>query len=517
MISDKVMSSISITSSGCTDYYSAANSLQLPRNPLHFPSHSSASSSMENPDEDDEPQMSSPQMTLTLMSPSPTMVASKRSSTPVSRVKVFFDSLVNLSAKRDQPSSRNVPRIIYIRDFPTLAPTSSTWYPHLLAAVRQRRRGPLSRPSSPVSYPMTIVFGITPPLTAAPAWPTGASASLISLLMNRVPSSQLVAPPKAGKVDWGEGDAADKARERRLRDRLKKWEKGDAALLDELPKLSASDDEDSGANNRRPDVIILGPNGIAAGGFPGSRASEPDANSMFFRTSILVPAIRSTVLERDCRVSRRREINELTMRMAVGAVGGVLEEPLPATIPRTSVLDDVGSSLTEEVQSTEGSAQAQEEAQTVEPADTPSEASDFEIMWDDWGRRIEVWPNVRHIADHAVGSVVASRTVSNGPYGKPSLEPTVVPWSAVQQRWAVNRSARDLRKTWLKAALPASKVGNLLREDHDEDEESQVTTDEVVERLKNDGDLDAHEQRILSCIVDTSTVLFFVYTCPALT
>ncbi|KAG6379383.1 hypothetical protein JVT61DRAFT_11848 [Boletus reticuloceps] len=42
------------------------------------------------------------------------------------------------------PNHRIRPRIVYIHDFPTLAPTAPAWYPHLLSAVCARRTGPQS-------------------------------------------------------------------------------------------------------------------------------------------------------------------------------------------------------------------------------------------------------------------------------------------------------------------------------------------------------------------------------------
>lgn len=323
---------------------------------------------------------------------------------------------------------------------------------------------------------MTIIFGMTPPLTPTPSHSSGPTAGLMNLLMSRSssPSAPVVPIPRPGKSDWGEGEIAEKAREKRLRDRLKKWEKGDAALLDEMPKLSLHDDREHN-DSHRPEVIILGPNNISGISPRSHRDSESEDGTSFFRSSILVPAIRSPATERECRVARRREINELTMRMAVGAIGGILDKSsadtsLPVPFP-------------------------EEEKTTEENIRTPT---DHERMWDNWGRRVEVWSVVRHIADHAVGSVVANRHDS-GEQGKATLEPTHVPWSAVHSRWAAYRSAQERRKAWVKEVLPAIKA----RTEELDAEQPADKLDELVERLKSDGDLESHEQRLLSCIVDT--------------
>lgn len=420
-------------------------------------------------------------------------MTTSRRSPPPSKIKVFFDALVNIPSKQQDPpdmsssTPRVKPRLVYIRDFPTLAPSSSAWYAPLLSAVRQRRRGPLSRPLSPISNPMTIIFGMSPSLTPpVPQSPSGPGSSLMSLLTSRNPPSSQVSP-KAGKSEWAEDEVAEKAREKRLRDRLRKWEKGDPALYDEFPTLL--DSEEGESDSRRPEIIVIGGGngGGGGGGMPGfppmlsagiprgssNRPDELEPSSAFFRASVLVPSVRSLADERATRVARRREINELTMRMGVGAVGGILADESPLDEP---------------------------EGQSEVKGDPIQ--SDQEQMWDDWAKRVEVWSNVRQIADRAVGSIMsASKPTSRS--AKLTLEPTSVPWRAVHGAWVAHRSVRDLRKGWLKEASPL----NRFAREHDEDEEveqreTQEDVDEVVERIKNDSEIDSHEQRLLSCIVD---------------
>ncbi|KAJ7582782.1 hypothetical protein C8J56DRAFT_831682 [Mycena floridula] len=512
-----VLDAVQLAAGEWGSFGKAANVIQLPRNPLHFSSSSSSSdgsssSSHEEQMEEDEDEPPTRQVTFTLMSPPSsfnlgtptTMVSTKRTSSVSNKIKVFFDAVVGLVSKSEPPSPRYTPRLVYIRDFPTLAPSCSTWYPHLLAAVRQRRRGALSRPSSPVNNPMTIIFGITPSLTSSSS-SSGPSSNLVNLLMNRMQSPQLVITPRSNKLDWGEGEAADSAREKRLRHRLKKWEKGDAALLEDLPKLSPTEDSDN--HRPRPEVLFMGMAGLVPNMLSNSNrsSSEAEANSNFFRTSILVPGTRSPAQERECRVSRRREINELTMRMAIGGVGGVIDGPysIPETSP-TAVEEDVESDeqLAESEQLVESEEQPVESGETAveEPEDIaadPKPEAAVDNMWDSWGEKIEVWSNVKQIADHAVGSVVAGQ---GSLPGKGSLEPTVVPWSAVQHSWAAHRSIHELRKQWMKVTLPGK------QRDQSEEPPAPPNVDEVVERLKTDGELDSHEQRLLSCIVDPATM-----------
>ncbi|KAF5381064.1 hypothetical protein D9615_003892 [Tricholomella constricta] len=479
-------------------HFGPANSLALPRNPLHFPSSPVPSKSTISQaalaDEDDDADsavFSPPKMTLALMAP-PTMqgrtiiTSATRRPSPPSKVKVFFDTLVNTPSKAETPvtSSGSRPRLIYIRDFPTLAPSSSSWYPPLLSAVRERRRGPISRPTSPVTNPMTIVFGMTPSLMP-PAPPNSPSNGLVSMLMSRHSSAaQFTTEPKAGKADWGEDELAEKAREKRLRDRLRKWESGDAALVNDFPKLSTVEEGED--NDDRPEIIVIGANGFP--GFSSTNASSSASgngqnNSTFFRTSILIPKVRSTTEERAGRVSRRREINELTLRMGVGAAGGVMEQESAASIHFDST----------------------EDSSEMKPPSTPVQHSRAR-MWEDWGTRVEVWSNVRRIADRAIGSTISSTSLS-AVSDKATLEPTVVPWSAVHSAWEAHSSSKDLRSSWLKEAFSVHKTS--WEQDQGDEaarEDKQEQYDEVIERVKNDAELDSHEQKLLGCIVDAASM-----------
>ncbi|KAF8078024.1 hypothetical protein FPV67DRAFT_1557446 [Lyophyllum atratum] len=481
-------------------HFGPANSLSLLRNPLHFPSSAptkypnSRLCTVDDDDESDSPFFSPPKMTLALMTP-PTMqgraliTSSARRTSPPTKVKVFFDALVNMPSKAEVPAtpSRSRPRLVYIRDFPTLAASSSSWYPPLLSAIRERRRGPISRPSSPVSNPMTIIFGMTPSLTP-PVSHNSPSNGLVSLLMSRNASAtHLSTEPKAGKADWGEDEAAEKLREKRLRDRLKKWESGDAALLDEFPKLSTAEEGED--NEERPEIILIGSSGLPS--FPSTNGASSSGSgtgqnqSSFFRTSILIPRARSASEERAARVSRRREINELTLRMGVGAAGGVVEKESAAS-----------------THSDPPSAEGTPEAKIADPLSQPNRIR----MWEDWGNRVELWSNVRRIADRAIGNTLASTSIS-GPSEKTTLEATVVHWSSVHDAWAAHRSSKDRRSSWLKEAFSVHRT-TWEQEQADENalEEKEEQIDAVVERVRNETELDPHEQKLLGCIVDAASV-----------
>ncbi|ESK96837.1 hypothetical protein Moror_6415 [Moniliophthora roreri MCA 2997] len=506
-----VLDAVQLAAGEWGEFGPAANSLQLPRNPLHFASSSSNSRSTAPVDEDDEsalPFSSPTKMMLTFLSPStsagPSVVASSsRRTVPASKIKVFFDALVNIQVKNTEPkpsAGRSPPRLIYIRDFPTLASTASVWYPPLLSSIRQRRKGAMSRSSSPVPNPMAIIFGMTPPITA-PETPLESHPSpvdhnaIMNLLMKgRSPASQISieSSKPSPKSEWSEGTSADSAREKRLRQRLKKWERGENLVQHEFPKYFVQDrsSEEAGASSR-PEVIVVGPNTAALSAMSSAAAgiaSESENGPSFFRTSILVPNIRSTTRERDCRVARRREINELTIRMGIGVIGGMLQEQ-QASVSLSPALETVKQQEAEGSRSEESGDSQLEDIVPVTP----------KTMWESWGQRIETWKDVRRIADRALGSVVAAR---HGVDEKPSLERTIVSWQDAERAWSAVRGHIEVRKSWIKDALPA----RTKEEASEEDDTDEVGNDEVIEKVKNDPDLSEHEHRLLPAIVNAASM-----------
>ncbi|KAJ7470702.1 hypothetical protein FB451DRAFT_1352208 [Mycena latifolia] len=460
----------------------AANSLQLSRNPLHFRAASPTGSRPFAPDEDDdqpEPSASSSnptQMTFAVIGPQSgrSFVAPQlRRNGPPSKPQLFFDAVVNTpSTQEHSEPNRPRPRLVYIRDFPTLAPSSSAWYPPLLSSVRTRRRRALPRSTAPITHPMTIIFGMTPSLVPTSAAPP-----------RRIMGQRPITSARQPETEWSEDEASDKARERRLRERLRRWEKGDG-LQGEFSKLSAALEGEANSEQESRILIMSGATAVMA---QLGNDSGAESDSVFFRTSVLVPSVRSIPEERACRVTRRREINELTMRMGVGAVGGVIDKERAASWVSGS--------------SQEGEVDASPLSEPI-PTKSPKHG-----MWKDWGDRIEVWSTVRAVADRAVGSTVASADNA----AKRTLDATPITWPAIDSAWAAHRASRNLRKTWMKEASSPSKSVREQDEDEDqeEDEDEEVgeeEVDEVVERVKNDPDLDAHEQRLLACIVNSASM-----------
>jgi hypothetical protein len=481
------------------NWFLAASLIELPQNPLHFPSQTSSppppSTTAYDDDDDSSSYFSPPHMTLQLVMPQTSRMPGGASSKKIMvNAKAFFEMCINLQAPAEAGRSNGIqrPRLIYIRDFLALSSSWAALHPALLSTVRQRRQGALSRPTSPVVNPTAIVFGITPPIFApasAPSRPPGPQGMMTMMTSRSGQAAPGVATPRPERSDWGEEDHAEKAREWRLRERLRKWERGDHALQSEIPKLLTTSPVEDEPGPGHPNVVFVGgpPGGanplasllgpLLGGGLrPSQNPETPNSNSStdsgFLRTSVVVPASRSLLREKTSRVGRRREINELTMRMAIGAIGGLLEARSAASVFTSS----------------------------SELAQPPHErvTTNATKMWGDWGNKIAAWALVKQIADQAVGRVVSS-SLRSGEMVKPSLSAASVLWDHVCGAWADRWASRDLRKAWMQQSADRSAGGDQQENSWDNERETHV--DDVVEAVKHDPYLDAHEHRLLGCIV----------------
>ena len=463
-----------------------ASALELPKNALHFSSpppyfmESShlTSSATEVEEEDQPPIILSAALKALPSIQRRTLVAAppRRSATSPSNWETFFEKIVNLPSVSEgsENTPKNRPRLIYIRDFPILASFSSVWYPPLLAAVRNRRKGPTSRPSSVVASPTTIIFGLSSPL----APPNNSPSSSNSPRSSEGGKSENV-------DDWNESEVAESAREERFRTKVRKWYGNNRAVFDECPKLFTKQ-ESRDSSILKPIVLIGPPNGPSS--FPpsslglpsirfGMREPDGDTSSQFFRFSPILPKTFSSSQLRDARVNRRREINELVIRMEIGAMGGVLES-MPPELASTNVESEPEPEPELEPEPEPGSETSQTQKNTGSPLCK---------MWEKWGNEIDDWENVRAIADRAMGSVMVLQHLSGK---KATLEPTPVPWSNLQTAWAA-------RQSWQENM-------DFIAADEFESPSKADGNDKVVESIKEDPDLDSHERRLISCIVDPS-------------
>ena len=275
----------------------AANALQLPHNPLQLAEFPAAPPRSQEEDEEEE---DGPALFSTIVEGAPPgiggrspFIAVRRSATlrsgPSLVKKNFFIELLNLHRATDDDitnlsRSSNRPRLIYIRDFALLGDTVPHWYPQFIAAVRARRMGPMSRPTATVLNPTVVIQGVSPSIiTPRPTiFPSnggnGPHQPIVSMLMARRnavqrrpgPSS---ASPSSKNTEWDEGPSAQKQREKRLQERLQRWDKGDASVFRaEMPPLSLAEREDGPARGVLSQLFIT----MQEGGAPNAGEDEAD-------------------------------------------------------------------------------------------------------------------------------------------------------------------------------------------------------------------------------------------------
>ena len=427
------------------------------------------------------------------------------SRTPQPELKSFFDCVINVASLPPPPaadaciegstpstSSPRKPRIVYIRDFNTLAASARYWYPALLQSVRQRRAGLTTNAASPVLNPTTIIFGVTPPVVPRirPYREGSGIAGLQSAPVNKRPASssereraggtgKSESGSVVGESEWGEDESSDHAREKRLKERIKKWEDDERTFLaGELPTIQSI----SSPPDDPPPLPGSSPSPSPSPSTSSVDETDvPVSKNNFFRSSVVVPSRRSVENEKISRTNRRREINELAVRMALSSVGGTLP-PL-------------------EVPALEG-ALGHPEADGIQPA----ERSDLVRMWDALGRVVVVWNIVEQVADRALGSVSGTqqghelqsqRQSRSREVPRLTLDPMAVPWSAVARAFLTKASAGAMRKHW------ASQTVNVKGSSADDNDGEEKEVDEVIERVKQNTDLNKHEHRLLKCIVDS--------------
>ncbi|KAF8343940.1 uncharacterized protein EI90DRAFT_3027608 [Cantharellus anzutake] len=392
---------------------------------------------------------------------------------PSQQTKAFFHEIINIdqpvpicSASVDKAEASSArPRLIYIKDFPLIASQFSSWYPALLGAVRTRRQNGNPRSSLPISQPTTIVFGITPPLIgpSRPSSKLPSSQSVVSVLTgNSLTSTKLPRPES-----WSEGDS--KSRERRLRERLRKWQKGDD-WLSELPHFGGTSLPHKYPRVLRADSSLLGSDNILSiptGSSPRASLDPVAANKNgYFRVVGVVPASRDPTMEATGRFSRRLHYNEMAFKMAVADAGGSLQGHI--ALP------------------------------TSDPTKVESSLSALTVAWT---QSLEPWKILKAAAD----AVVASRLGVLGVQRTESLDLVTITWSDVERTIISEADAQQLRKDWIESS--ASALVDEEKADVDAvREESTNDVDEILESVKRDPDLDQHEQRLLGCIVDSATM-----------
>lgn len=426
------------------------------------------------------------------------------------RVKAFFDDLLNLpsssssssSSDKDAESMRR-PRIVYVRNYPHIADHVPTWFPGLQAAVRARRQGPMARPTSPVTGPTVIILGSSPPIQEDPPSrsPSRPSSSIMGLLQaaGRIPP-----PPKppTNELSWSETDR--KSRERRLKERLRKWQKGHEGLAEEIPPfVPPSNPSGASSSGRRmgmmPELslgsnVIAIPFGQSSSEGPGSLSSSIVSEG-YFRVVGLVPRTRDENMERKGRMAYRLKFNSLALKLAVSEAGGDL-----GGRPVVSI-DSVAKTL--ETTPTESSDQDPVEANLVASAKEHHSTQSLPFL-ESCLINIKSWRELRVVADAVVGAALSASASERGLQAlDSSIDPTPVTWEQVTRSVESTAESNSLRTAWIDGInSPKDTEGASVSGEPSEESVPVPEVDEVLEAVRKDPDLDQHEQRLLGCIVD---------------
>ncbi|KAG8722348.1 hypothetical protein FRC09_006387 [Ceratobasidium sp. 395] len=355
-------------------------------------------------------------------------------------------------------------RIIYIRDFGILCARSNTWFPPLYSAVRARRTGGAG-PDSPISKPTTIVFGVCPPVS-----------SIIPSLSNEGGCQCSSCRSSANAKQWDEGSTKERAA--RLKSSKEKWNKG--KLLDDLPSFTPrvkipkeKKEEESKKDENEDKDDSKDDDSSSDSSSSAGEDDSPEEHKLkgYFRSCVVAPAKRSTELERASREKRRRELNELMLRMMVGVKGG-----------------------------------------EIESSAAPVNSEDSELL-KGWEERLLEPDALKDVVDRALATAMLSDE------GEQDRAQTVVTWAQLQDAWREKHTSDEERKAWTKDEDEDEKSDKDEdeksdkdedeksdkdedeKDDKDEKEEEKPPVDEVIEKVKS-ADLDEYERRLLGCIVD---------------
>jgi hypothetical protein len=428
---------------------------------------------------------------------------------PTQRIRAFFGDLLNLSNPPSIPPEKDGdflrrPRIVYVRNYHHIAEHAPFWFPGLQAAVRSRRQGPMSRPTSPVTGPTVIILGSTPPLSELPQSPQHSRppSRLLGLLAaaGRIPPT-----PKAPiqEQSWAENDR--RSRERRLRERLRKWQKGHEGLLEDMPPFvpmaSFANGQTVGRRAPAPPEISLGGNVIAIPfGRPVGDGPSGDSPTMpaegYFRVVGLVPRSRNEPLERHGRMAKRLKSNELALKLAVSEAGGsLIGHPEASFQSAVSSIEASPTAVTDsQIQGSSGNS-----AITVAEHSVPRPLS----FVDSCLLTLKSWKELKAVADAVVGAVLSTSASERGLQAlDSSIESTTVTWEQVSRSVESSAESNRLKNAWVERTSGTRDLDDNITTGAADIPEPALEVDEVVEAVRKDPDLDVHEQRLLGCIVD---------------
>lgn len=400
----------------------------------------------------------------------------------------FFDSIINLQLPEGEGHGATR-RILLLESTAAMAETIDVWWPSFMETVRRRRRGSKQlakdKGKKPAStfHPTTVVLSVAPslllPHTAEWREPPSTDAagetkdrlrSFAEALGASVGSIHVVEPnaKHTEKLWWSseEHDLTGRAEreERRLRAILRD---GPQSLLPWVPAGAARPSPPPS----HPILDIL---------MRSRKKDETPDTVMAWKILPIIPASRDLGLEQHERTTRRRAVNAALMMRAVGQLGATLEEPL-------TMLQAHGT------QPPRGRKKRLARRKEPDP---------------EWSEFVIAWAGAVDVASTAVGRA-AVKAATPGPI--------VLKWADIQDARVVHEDHERRIDDTVGAHLAAAEAANAANTagttpDKPTKAADKPITDPVIEALKKNKDLNKHEKRLLSCIVDPSKLATASFT-----
>lgn len=193
---------------------------------------------------------------------------------------------------------------------------------------------------------------------------------------------------------------------------------------------------------------------------------ENASDSIVWKTLAVVPATRDAALEQHERTRRRRALNAALMMRAVGQLGATLDEPL---------------SMLEAPDSTPPRGRQRRLQRLKEPDP-------------EWSELVIAWKDAVDLASTAVGKAAVNAEKAD--------DKIVLKWKDIQEARAM---AFDHDRSVTETVMQYLTASDIAQHAKSKQQQSKADTqvDQTVETLKKAKDLNKHEKRLLSCIVDT--------------
>ncbi|QRV80906.1 AAA family ATPase [Ceratobasidium sp. AG-Ba] len=423
-------------------------------------------------------------------------------------LEIFWQKIMDSKPPTSESESASRSRIVYIRDFGLLAPRVDTWFPPLYSALRSRRTNALG-PESPITHPTTVVFGVCPRVssilpelvktnewyyeTPSPKeWDESSTkdrAARLKKLKEKLDSGKLlddlpaftpqikILKPERPKVEDVPKEAEPKKEEALAKEETAPAKEAVAPTEGEATSKEGEDAPKEGEavskeQEAKPKEEEAKPKEEEKKTEAASSQSEDDLFDKYnldgyFRSCIIAPAKRDAKLERAARENRRKELNELMVRMAVGIQGGEVEAGAAPVPPKeeTSDKDD-------------------KEADKSKEEDKDKKEKEEKHMMQGWHERLLDSSSLKEVVDRAIELAMIANEDDE-------QDPVKVTWAQLQEAWQLAKNGNEGLKAWAKST-----------DDGDEKKDDEKgPVDEIVEKVKKE-DLDEYEQRLLPCIVD---------------